>query len=179
MAENEKLVLGDPSNSSMTMMKHLADNEETVPLEINGEKLVEKTKMFLIAQARNNLNRIIKLTSFMEKLEDSFINAVSNRLEAEPENIAMISMAMETISECLKDANETVTQVIKDDRLQNIIINTTNIITPDGQCATIIDADSRDEVRNVAASILHMLSNVTPGEGTDIVDTTATEDPKE
>lgn len=178
MADNEKLMLGDPTNSSMTMMRHLADNDENVPIDINGEKLVDKTKMFLVAQARNSLNRIIKLTTFMEKLEDSFINAVSTRLDSEPENIAMISMAMETISECLKDANETVTQVIKDERLQNIIINTTNIITPDGQCATIIDADSRDEVRNVAESLINMLSNVSLEEGTDIIDIKP-EEPKE
>ena len=65
----ERLVLGDPANSSMTMMKQLASNDDTVPVEINGEKLVEKTKMFLVAQARNSLNRIIKLTAFMESLK--------------------------------------------------------------------------------------------------------------
>ena len=156
----ERLVLGDPANSSMTMMKQLASNDDTVPVEINGEKLVEKTKMFLVAQARNSLNRIIKLTAYMEKLEDSFIDAVSNRLESEPENIAMISMAMEIITKCMQEANETVSQVVKDDRLKNIIINTTSIITPGGEVATIIDADSRDEVRNVAASLIEMLSNV-------------------
>ena len=72
----------------------------------------------------------------------------------------MISMAMEIITKCMQEANETVSQVVKDDRLKNIIINTTSIITPGGEVATIIDADSRDEVRNVAASLIEMLSNV-------------------
>ena len=58
----------------------------------------------------------------------------------------------------MTDANLTVTQVLKDDRLQKIVINTTNIITPDGGSATVIDPDSRDEVRNLAASLLAQLS---------------------
>ena len=96
----------------------------------------------------------------MEKLEGKFIDAVSTKIDDNPDNIGMISLAMETISTLLKDANETVMQVLKDDKLQQIVINTTNIITPDGNTATIIDADSRDEVRNLAASLLQQLSQI-------------------
>ena len=158
--EENKLVLGDPSSSSVVMMKQLADNTPDVPIDINGDELLDRTKLFVVAYARNQLNRIIKLTNFLERLEDKFIQAVTERIETEPESLTMISMAMETISKCLEDANSVVFQVLKDDRLQNIIINTTNIITPDGNSATIIDADSRDEVRNLAASLLEQLSKL-------------------
>ena len=158
--EENKLLLSDPSSSSMTMMKQLADNDPDSLIDINGEQLLDRTKLFVVAYARSQLNRIIKLTNFLERLEDKFIDAVNNRIESEPESITMISMAMETVSKCLDDANSVVFQVLKDDRLQNIIINTTNIITPDGNSATIIDADSRDEVRNLAASLLEQLSKI-------------------
>lgn len=158
--EENKLVLGDPSSSSVVMMKQLADNTPDAPIDINGDELLDRTKLFVVAYARNQLNRIIKLTNFLERLEDKFIQAVTERIETEPESLTMISMAMETISKCLEDANSVVFQVLKDDRLQNIIINTTNIITPDGNSATIIDADSRDEVRNLAASLLEQLSKL-------------------
>lgn len=154
------MLLGDPSSSAVVMMKQLADNTPDVPMDINGDELIDRTKLFVVAYARNQLNRIIKLTNFLERLEDKFINAVSERIESEPESLTMISMAMETISKCLEDANSVVFQVLKDDRLQNIIINTTNIITPDGNSATIIDADSRDEVRNLAESLLAQLSKI-------------------
>lgn len=154
------MLLGDPSSSAVVMMKQLADNTPDVPMDINGDELIDRTKLFVVAYARNQLNRIIKLTNFLERLEDKFINAVSERIESEPESLTMISMAMETISKCLEDANSVVFQVLKDDRLQNIIINTTNIITPDGNSATIIDPDSRDEVRNLAESLLAQLSKI-------------------
>ena len=158
--EENKMLLGDPSSSAVVMMKQLADNTLDVPMDINGDELIDRTKLFVVAYARNQLNRIIKLTNFLERLEDKFITAVSERIESEPESLTMISMAMETISKCLEDANSVVFQVLKDDRLQNIIINTTNIITPDGNSATIIDADSRDEVRNLAESLLAQLSKI-------------------
>ena len=154
------MLLGDPSSSAVVMMKQLADNTPDVPMDINGDELIDRTKLFVVAYARNQLNRIIKLTNFLERLEDKFITAVSERIETEPESLTMISMAMETISKCLEDANSVVFQVLKDDRLQNIIINTTNIITPDGNSATIIDPDSRDEVRNLAESLLAQLSKI-------------------
>lgn len=158
--EEQKLLLGDPLSSSKVMMEKLADNSTDTQIDINGEELVDRTKLFVVAYARNQLNRIIKLTNFLERLEDKFIDAVNNRIESEPESISMISLAMETISKCLDDANSVVFQVLKDDRLQNIIINTTNIITPDGNSATIIDPDSRDEVRNLASSLLEQLSKI-------------------
>lgn len=173
--ESTELKLMDSEASAKAMMKQLADNDPDLLVNIDGERLVARTKLFVVAQARNNLNRIIKLTNFLEKLEDKFIDAVNNRLENEPESISMISMAMETISKCLADANETVTQVLKDDRLQNIVINTTNIITPDGNSARVIDADSRDAVRNLAGSLLSQLSKIAD-EQEQIVDVEESED---
>ena len=156
--ENEKLQLSDPKLSSMAMMQQLADNDADAKFEINGDMLMDRTKLFLVAQARNSLNRIIKLTSFLEKLEDKFIKAVSERLDNEPDNVTMIALSMETVSKLLQDANNTVLGIVKDEKLQQIVINTTNIITPDGSSATVIDPDSRDSVRNVAASLLSQLS---------------------
>ena len=160
MNEVVNLKLSDPDLSSKQMMQQLAINEDT-QLDINSDLLLDKTKLFLVMQARNSLNRIIKLTTFLEKLEDKFITAVSTRLDTDPDNVTMIAMSMETISKLLQDANNTVSQIVKDEKLQQVIINTTNIITPDGNSATVIDASSRDEVRNVAASLLAQLSKVT------------------
>ena len=168
--ENEKLQLSDPKLSSMAMMQQLADNDADAKFEINGDMLMDRTKLFLVAQARNSLNRIIKLTSFLEKLEDKFIKAVSERLDNEPDNVTMIALSMETVSKLLQDANNTVLGIVKDEKLQQIVINTTNIITPDGSSATVIDPDSRDSVRNVAASLLSQLSKASFNDDEDVID---------
>ena len=64
IVEENKLLLSDPSSSSMTMMKQLADNDPDSLIDINGEQLLDRTKLFVVAYARSQLNRIIKLTNF-------------------------------------------------------------------------------------------------------------------
>jgi hypothetical protein len=157
VAEEEKLKLAEPDLSSMSLMKQLTSNDTDLSLEMNGEMLMDRTKLFLIAQARNSLQRIVKLTAFLEKLEDKFIEAVSERLDENSNDVTMIALSMETISKLVQDANNSVMQIFKDEKLQQIVINTTNIITPDGNSATVIDANSRDEVRNLASSLLAQL----------------------
>lgn len=164
------LKLGDSQSSNYALMKLLADNDNTSPIEVDSNDLMNKTKMFLVVFARNQLNRIISLTNFLERLESKFIESVDEVLDTEQDairKIAMISQAMETLSKCVDDANSVVFQVLKDDKFNNITINTTNIITPDGNSATIIDADSRDEVRNLAASLLEQLSKMAVAETSD------------
>ena len=178
MPEQEtKLQLGDNESSAFYMMNQLAQNNTELNINIDGDQLVERTKLFMISHARQQLNRIIKMTKFMEKLEDKFIDAVNSRLDDEPGNISMISMAMETVTKCLESAESEVFQILKDDRLKNLVINTTNIITPDGTYATIIDADSRDEVRNLASSLLKQLQDISNEQK--VVDATAKEEDKE
>ena len=78
MAEKEtELKLMDEESSSYVMMHQLASNDTDSIVEINGEQLLDRTKLFMIAHARQQLNRIIKLTKFLEKLEDKFIDAVN------------------------------------------------------------------------------------------------------
>lgn len=163
----KELKLGDSQSSNYALMKMLADNDNTSPIEVDSNEMMNKTKMFLVVFARNQLNRIINLTNFLERLESKFIESVDEVLDTEQDairKIAMISQAMETLSKCVEDANSVVFQVLKDDKFNNITINTTNIITPDGNSATIIDADSRDEVRNLAASLLEQLSKMAVAE---------------
>lgn len=171
--ETQELKLYDQDSSSMSLMRQLANNDLNVPVDIDGERLIDRSKLFLVAQARNDLTRIIKLTNFLEKLEDKFIDAVNSALDDSPNQIMLISGAMDTISRCLADANEHVMQIMKDDKLQQVIINTTNIITPDGSTATIIDADSRDSVRNLAASLLAQLTAI-DADSTESVETVET-----
>ena len=128
----KELKLGDSQSSNYALMKLLADNDSTSPIEVDSNEMMNKTKMFLVVFARNQLNRIIYLTNFLERLESKFIESVDEVLDTEQDairKIAMISQAMETLSKCVDNANSVVFQVLKDDKFNNITINTTNIIT--------------------------------------------------
>lgn len=166
------LELGDKEMTSLYMMKELAKNE--TDLSVDSDSQVQKTKMFYVMYARHTLTRIIKLTTFLEKLEDRFITAVDDIIDKQPESISLISTAMETISELLKDCNAVVKDVLKDDRLNNVIINNTQIINPNGTAATIIDPNSRDEIRNLASSLLAQLEKI-KDEEPEVIDVEPTE----
>jgi len=166
----QELKLGDAESSTYALLNQLADGDTDITINVDSNEVISKTKMFLVLSAQKQLKRILKQTAFLEKLESKFMESIDEVLDSESDSIrkiAMISQAMETLSKCIEDANNFVFQVLKDDKFSNITINTTNIITPDGNSATIIDADSRDEVRNLAASLLEQLSKMAVAESAD------------
>lgn len=152
------------SNSSL-LMKKLAEDAPLDGMEVDGDKLINKAKLFLVAQACSELNRVIKMTNFLDTLEEKFIDTVSSKLEESPHNLQLITYAMETITESLNRSNNLITQILKDEKLSSVIINTTNIITPDGSSATVMSMDSRDTVRNWASSALARLRSMGSAEG--------------
>ena len=159
MLEALEPVSTNNSNSAL-LMKKIAEDSSLEGMDVSGEKLINKTKLFLVAQAANELNRVIKLTNLLDKLEDKFIDTINNRLETNPDNLTLITSAMETITESLNRSNALITQVLKDDKLSSIIINTTNIITPEGKSGTLMNVDSRDAIRNAASFFLAQLQHL-------------------
>lgn len=149
----------DAAPESAVLMKRLADNDSLDGLNVDGDKLLNRTKLFLVAQACNELNRVIKMTNLLDNLESKFIDAINTKLDESPTNLQLITFAMQTITESLNRSNAIITQVLKDEKLSSIIINTTNIITPDGSSATIMDMNSRDAIRNMASCLLAELHN--------------------
>lgn len=142
----------------LLLMKHISEDTITES-HINGDKLLNKTKLFIIAQACNELNRVIKMTKLLDTLEDKFIDAINNKLDESPNNIQLLTFAMETITTSLNRSNNLIVQVLKDEKLSQVIINTTNIITADGSSATIMDMNSRDAIRNMASCLLAELGH--------------------
>lgn len=159
----------DALSDNALLMKKVAEGAPLDKLEVNGDELLSRTKLFLVTQACNELNRVIKMTEFLDNLESKFMDVVNAKLEQTPENLQLISYAMETITNSLARSNNIITQVLKDDKLSSIIINTTNVITADGNSSTIMDMNSRDAVRNMASSLLDELSRVVADSG-DVID---------
>lgn len=154
-------------NNGTLLMKKIAEDSSLEGLNVNGDKLINKTKLFLVAQASNELNRIIKLTNLLDKLEDRYIDTINSKLEESPSNLPLITSTMEVVTESLKRSNELISQILKDDKLTNIVINTTNLISADGSSATVMSANSRDAVRNLASAFLAQLNHLEDIENND------------
>ena len=67
MLEALEPVTATNSNSSL-LMKKIAEDAPLDGMDVSGEKLINKTKLFLVAQAANELNRVIKLTNLLDRL---------------------------------------------------------------------------------------------------------------
>lgn len=150
----------DVVGNNALLMKKIADGASLDGLNVDGEDLVKQAKLFVVAQACNELNRVIKLTNYLDTLEAKFMSAVDNKLADSPENLQLLTFAMEAVTNSLNRSNTLITQVLKDEKLASIVINTTNVITQEGNSATIMDMNSRDAVRNMASSLLAQLGHI-------------------
>lgn len=148
------------ANDGGTLMQRLATDGSLEGFTADSDSFLRKTKLFVVAQAYKELERIVKMTNLLDDLESKFIDTVDGKLADNPNNLQLITSAMEICTASLERSNALVSQVLKDDRLSSIVINTTNIITPDGNQANVMDMDSRDAVRNLASSFLAQLGHI-------------------
>lgn len=146
--------------SPLTEMKLLSQNEmhnESLS-KLNGKDTENQAKLFLIAQARNELTRIVKMTEYLDMLEEKFMNVVNKKLLEQPTNLNLIMTAMEITTQSIDRSNSLINQILKDNSLQTLVLNTVNII-PGVEGSTAIDMSSRESIRSVASNLISQLKN--------------------
>ena len=146
--------------SPLTEMKLLSQNEmhnESLS-KLNGKDTEKRAKLFLIAQARNELTRIVKMTEYLDMLEEKFMNVVNKKLLEQPTNLNLIMTAMEITTQSIDRSNSLINQILKDNSLQTLVLNTVNII-PGVEGSTAIDMSSRESIRSVASNLISQLKN--------------------
>lgn len=155
MPEDNKLV--PKNNSNMDLMSILAKDQQTLEdVEmLTSNKVQDQLKVFLIAQARNELTRVVKLTQFLDTLEDSFIDEVSGSLITKDLTLKQYGDIIEVITTLLTRSNEIISKVLKDDSLTMILTaNYTEQNTTTSIVSQLKDPHSRERVRSVIQSIL-------------------------
>ena len=147
------------------LMKTIADNNLE---DINKEDILDTTetqiKLFLLAEAKSNLKRICKLTSFLNKVEDKFEENVTELMDMNALSLESYSDIIGTITSCLARSSDIVNRVIKDDTLTNLIfVNQTNnktnntTINSTNVGAILKSSDSRDRVNKAIQQVLGMI----------------------
>ena len=155
----EQIVSKD-NYSPLNEMKLLSQNQlhDTALNQLNGKDTENQAKLFLIAQARNELQRIVKMTQYLDSLEDKFMKIVNKKLIEQPANLNLVMTAMDITQQSLKRSNDLVNAILKDNSLQTLVLNTVNII-PGVEDSATIDMSSRESIRNVAANLLAQLKS--------------------
>lgn len=154
------------NQTNQDMMKKIANDQQSLEdvRMLTSSKVTDQLKVFLVSQARNELNRVIKLTNFLDKLEDSFINKVSDGIVNDELTIKQYSDIIGVITSLLSRSNTIISNVLGDDSLTTILNTTiyntdTSGSTSNSQVTSIVselkDAQSRERVRVVLSQIIH------------------------
>lgn len=153
---------------TMSMMKTLAQNKQSLEdiKNLTSSKVTDQLKVFLIAQARNELLRVIKLTEFLDRLESQFMNKANEAMVQDSLTLKQYSDIISVITGLLARSNEIVSRVLKDDSLMTIL-NTTVYSSDSATQVTSVsmlhDAQSRERARSVIQMIIHATENYRPG----------------
>ena len=146
-------------------------------VSVDGALADRQAKMFLISEARQELNRVVKYTKFLDTLEDKFMTQVENRLQERPNDLMLITSAMEIVQKSITRSNDLISQIIKDEQLKTLVINVSNTSVTDSFNTVVgsgdLDATSRDNIRNAAAVMLDSLTKMEMN--TDVIEVEPTE----
>ena len=170
--------------SPLTEMRLLAEGQmhSSQIAELNGKDAENQAKLFLVAQARSELQRILRLTQFLDSIEEKFMKSVNKQLIEQPDNINLIMTAMDITTQSLKRSNELVASVLKDDSLQTLVVNTVNL-APGVEQSSILTRDCRDAIRSADTSLIKQLQSPdvinVPEENVEIVEEAEVIEPAE
>lgn len=150
----------------LLMMDQIAHNDQTLDdiKNLTSSKVTDQLKVFLISQARNELKRVVKLTKFLDRLENDYISKVEKKMENSELTLKQYSDTISLITDLLARSNDIITKVLRDDSLMTILNTTIYHSGNDNtQISSVVsslkDAQSREKVRNVIQNILVTTSN--------------------
>lgn len=126
----------------------------------NTDAITNKLKLFILAQAERDLNTILKLLRFLDKVEEAYENKVDQEMTRGTLTIYDYMQIISSINSSLSRCHTTINQVLKDDSLKNIFIvdNSTNINTDLNHISPgLSDPASRERVMKAVNSVLHTI----------------------
>lgn len=160
LSNRPKVDLAKTQVENMDTLAMIAANQQSLEdiKSLTSSKVNDQLKVFLIAQARNELSRVVKLTQFLDTIESKFMNAVQDAAYNDELDIKQYSDIINSIVTLLQRSNDIVTKILRDDSLTTIL-NTTvytndSTTTTTSVVANLKDPQSRERVRSVIQNIL-------------------------
>ena len=149
--------------SDLDMMSLIAADKQTLEdvKLLTSNKVTDQIKVFLVAEARNELSRVVKLTKFLDRLENNFIAKADKAMESNTLTLKQYGDIVNNIISILSRSNEVIYRVLKDDSLMTVL-NTTIYASKDATATSIVtqlkDAQSRERVRLVLQQVINKSS---------------------
>ena len=137
-------------------------NDEVVAELTDNDSTKNQIRLFLLAQAKRELMRTVKLMNFLNKVEDAYEDKVDMMMNEM--TLKQYQDVINTISVCLSRSNDIITSVLKDDTLANIlIVNNDNSNTTVNNTLKLQTPESRDKVLKVVDGIISKINSVESG----------------
>lgn len=150
-------------DSNSELMKNIASGNYTnddVSYLTEKDKSINQMKLFLLAQAKRELSRVIKLTEFLDKIESRYEKRVMEDIDILP--LKDFPTVIATITACLTRSNNIIQKVLNDDSLTQLVFidNSTNKTIGAIGAANQLNLDSpdsRDRVNKVVRNMLNVI----------------------
>lgn len=159
-------LLDDQSKITDATLLQLATSDMSTTLvdDLMSRDIPTQLKAFMLAKAKGDLVRVIKLSQALGELEDTYIDrALSTKDEASMGNLQKM---IETTSNALSRTTDTVQQVMGDQGIKLTIDQSTNIYNDNTTTtnntnnfvSVLADQNSRQKLRELTARFLSPIS---------------------
>ena len=154
----------------MTLEQLVKDNIEITNADTREFKMVQnKLKAGMILQAKSMLNRVLKLTTILDKLYDELLDRIDVSIGTS--DTASLMYTTEYISKALSDTNQFIMSLINNEKIQNFfIVDNSKVINISDDRASI---DKRQKVRKAVEIVMSNLDYFVEGDFNNIVDPNA------
>lgn len=166
------------SNKVDELMEKVANgdiNEDVSKSLVDKNITLNQVKVFQLAQAKKELQRVIKLTRMLEKVENAYGDKLDEVLESGHLGLADYGSIIGSINGMLSRSNKIISSVLKDDSLSNLVLidnstniqNNTNGVMNANLGKGLTDPDSRDRVMKAVNNIVNVINTATAFEQPD------------
>ena len=158
--------LSIPNDPNYKMMQTIAYDQQTFDdiKALTSTQTKDQLKVFLVAQAKTELRRVLKLTMWLDKIEDSYMKKVEDTIGTDDLSLKEYESVINTIATLLMRSNEIISKVLNDDSLMTILnttVYTNSVTTQNTIVAQLNDPHSRERVRNLLNQIIIKADNYT------------------
>lgn len=152
-----------PENKNKLTMEQLLDEDlEITEANVRELKATQnKLKVGMLLQAKNSLNRILKLSNTLDKLYDELLDRIDNDIKNT--DTASLMYTTEYISKALNDTNQFITNLISNDKIQNFFVIDNSIININHNDDPK-DIDKRERIRKAVEIVLNNLDSFENGD---------------
>lgn len=164
--KNNNTLKSISSDPNYQMMQTIASNKQTFDdiKALTSSQTKDQLKVFLVSQAKAELRRVLKLTLWLDKVEDNYMKKIEDAMGTDDISLKEYESVLNTIATLLTRSNDIISKVLNDDSLMTILnttIYTDNVITHSTIINQLNDPYSRERIRNVLNQVIVKADNYT------------------